>query len=100
MSKCGALKTFQAKKPPMVETSQKPENFIVSVDKMPCCDEISCRFSVCVIITTEIIANPAGISYEMICAAERMAPNMEYLLFDPQPAIRMPRVSIEIMAKI
>ena len=36
------------------------------------------------------IERPAGISYEMICAAERMPPSSDHLLFDAQPAIRMP----------
>ena len=73
--------------------------FIFSADKMPCCKAIFCKFNVWEIITTEISAKPAGISYDMICAAERMAPKMEYLLLDPQPAINMPKVSTDIIAK-
>ncbi len=91
---------FQANKPPTDDTSQKPAKLIFAVDKMPCCVAMSCKFSVCAIITTEISANPAGISYEIICAAERIAPSNAYLLFDPQPAINMPRVSMDMIAKI
>src|SRR6185312_297805 len=100
INRCGALKIFQAKRPPMEDTSQKPENMVLPGDKIPCCEAMSCRFNVWAIITTDISAKPAGISYEMICAAERIAPNMEYLLFEPQPAINMPSVSTDIIAKI
>jgi hypothetical protein len=34
----------------------------------------------------------AGISYETICAAERIPPNSEYLLFEAQPAMMSPTV--------
>ena len=91
---------FQANIPPIFDTFQKPKNFTPSVDSTPCCMAMVCMFSDCAIMTTDINANPAGISYEIICATERIAPNMEYLLFEPQPAISMPRVSIATIAKM
>jgi hypothetical protein len=56
----------------------------------PCCVMISCIDSEPVRSTIGKIESPAGISYEMICAAERMPPKSDHLLFDAQPAIRMP----------
>src|SRR3989338_3165674 len=32
----------------------------------------------------------------MICAAERIPPNSEYLLLDPQPAIKIPKTQTEV----
>src|SRR5690349_7341823 len=41
-------------------------------------------------ITGTISAMPAGISYEMIWAAERIAPNSDHFEFDDQPLMMMP----------
>src|SRR3569833_1196416 len=100
MMRCGARNMFQDSIPPVADTSHIPKNFDCSCDRMPCCAEMVCRLSDWAIMTTDMMAKPAGISYEMICAAERIAPKIEYLLFEPQPAIRMPKVSIEMIAKM
>src|SRR5258706_4781457 len=56
----------------------------------PCPRMMSCIESEPVMRTIGKIERPAGISYEMICAAERMPPRSDHLLFDAHPAIRMP----------
>src|SRR5688572_62000 len=42
--------------------------------------------------------SPSGTSYEMICATERKAPSVLYLLFELQPAIIIPITSNETNA--
>ncbi len=51
---------------------------------------MSCIDSEPVSSTIGKIERPARISYEMICAAERMPPSRDHLLLDAQPAIRIP----------
>ena len=51
-------------------------------------------------MTTESMHKPIGISYEINCAAERIAPRSEYLLLDVQPASIIPTASKETIAII
>ncbi len=56
----------------------------------PCALMMSCIESDPVRSTIGKIESPAGISYETICAADRIPPSSDHLLFDAHPAIRMP----------
>src|SRR5215470_5147488 len=62
----------------------------------PCALMMSCIDSEPVSSTIGKIERPAGISYEMICAAERMPPRSDHLLFDAQPAMRMPTTTSDV----
>src|SRR5688572_14744845 len=59
---------------------------------------MACRSSVPQTTVTHSTERPRGISYETICAAERMVPKTLYLLFELHPAIMMPITSRETMA--
>ena len=43
-----------------------------------------------IISTTASAERISGISYEMFCATDRIAPSSAYLLFEPQPAMKIP----------
>ncbi len=43
---------------------------------------------------------PAGISYETICAALRMAPNSDHFEFDDQPLMMMPTTMSAVTARM
>ena len=49
-------------------------------------------------ISTTTSAKPMAISYDTICAAERIAPRNAYLEFDAQPAMITPYTPIEVIA--
>src|SRR5687767_5644473 len=59
---------------------------------------MACRSSVSHTTQTLNTDRPSGTSYEMIWAAERMVPSTLYLLFELQPATRMPSTSSDVMA--
>src|SRR5512139_1974662 len=62
----------------------------------PC--TMSVRLSDCAAISTPTSAKPMAISYDTICAAERMAPRKAYLELDAQPAMITPYTPIEVIA--
>ncbi len=49
--------------------------------------------SVSACITTHSSASSSGTSYETICAAPRMAPSSDHLLFEPQPPTMIPAIA-------
>jgi hypothetical protein len=51
---------------------------------------MSIRFRLCDAISTPTSAKPMAISYDTICAAERIAPRKAYLELDAQPAMTTP----------
>jgi hypothetical protein len=54
----------------------------------PC--TMSVRLSDCEAISTPTSAKPMAISYDTICAAERIAPRKAYLELEAQPAMMTP----------
>src|SRR5215469_3079146 len=61
-------------------------------DRIPpaCVATILPRFMLPVAMRTPTSANPMAISYDTICAAERMAPRKAYFEFAAQPAMMTP----------
>merc|ERR1712225_45556 len=84
------------------ETKKSPN--IGSIGKMyhvpspPCASTSSVRFSVPAQRRTAILMNPMDTSYEIIWAAERMAPRKAYFEFDAHPAMMIPYTASELMA--
>ncbi len=56
----------------------------------PCARMMPCVLKVPASSTGIISAMPPGISYEMICAALRMAPNSDHFELEDQPDMMMP----------
>src|SRR5207237_10042607 len=59
-----------------------------------------CGESVPASSTGIISAMPAGISYEMICAALRMAPKSDHFEFDDHPDMMMPTTISAVTARM
>src|SRR5437016_14375281 len=65
----------------------------------PCCAlTISDKFILPETINTPTSANPMGISYEIIWAADLKAPRNAYREFEAQPAIIMPYTPTDVIA--
>ncbi len=66
----------------------------------PCASMIACVDKPPASRTTTSTASPAGISYEMICAAERSPPNSDHLELDDHPPRMIPTTTSAVMERI
>src|SRR4051794_12358866 len=70
---------------PATRNTQKPTNWGTMYQRLCCAWTISVSDIDCAWITTPRRERPSAISYEISCAAERIAPRNEYFEPDAQP---------------